>query len=154
MKFINLTALVICVFTGQAIAVAVDGYEVQNLAARSFTVSLPTLTFPHGPTTKPPPPPPPPAPYVAFNVAPAGVYCGHGTTITCSPIAGSVVCKNNFTPKQASIVVTHAQGNCHISLYPENNQHGGVIQRLNTDTTGTCIYTDVAEYQSYGIYCD
>ncbi|KAF9535549.1 hypothetical protein CPB83DRAFT_901254 [Crepidotus variabilis] len=90
---------------------------------------------------------------VSFNVAPAGTVCGHGTTITCTPSPGHP-CKGNFNPKQASIVVTQAQGNCHVSLYPQNNQAGGVAQRLNTDTTGTCVFTSTATWQSYGIYCD
>ncbi|PPQ93594.1 hypothetical protein CVT25_005474 [Psilocybe cyanescens] len=89
---------------------------------------------------------------VAFNVAPLGTSCGDGTTISCNLSPGQS-CKGNFNPKQASIVVTHALGNCHVSLYPQNNQQGGVIQRLDTDTTGTCVFTSVAEYQSYGIFC-
>ncbi|KDR69474.1 hypothetical protein GALMADRAFT_160467 [Galerina marginata CBS 339.88] len=128
MKFIRITFLLTSVFTSQAIAVAVSGAEVQELAARQGRP-------------------------VAFNVAPLGTPCGHGTTISCAPSPGSP-CKGNFNPKQASIVVTEAAGNCHVSLYPQNNQAGGVIQRLDTDTTGTCVFTSVAEYQSYGIFCD
>ncbi|KJA16898.1 hypothetical protein HYPSUDRAFT_206691 [Hypholoma sublateritium FD-334 SS-4] len=89
---------------------------------------------------------------VAFNVAPLGTPCGDGTTISCNLSPGQS-CKGNFNPKQASIVVTQALGNCHVSLYPSNDQQGGVIQRLDTDTAGTCIFTSVAEYQSYGIFC-
>ncbi|KJA16860.1 hypothetical protein HYPSUDRAFT_46895 [Hypholoma sublateritium FD-334 SS-4] len=89
---------------------------------------------------------------VAFNVAPQGAACGSGTTISCTLSSGQS-CKGNFSPKQASIVVTQAHGNCHVSLYPDNDQQGGVIQRLDTDTTGTCVFTSAAEYQSYGIFC-
>ncbi|KAL0571629.1 hypothetical protein V5O48_010322 [Marasmius crinis-equi] len=91
---------------------------------------------------------------VVFNVAPAGASCGSGTTITCFSPSPSNSCKGNFNPKQASIVVTQAQGNCHISLYPQANQQGGVIQRLNTDTTGTCVFTGSATWASYGVFCD
>ncbi|PPQ78253.1 hypothetical protein CVT25_011712 [Psilocybe cyanescens] len=89
---------------------------------------------------------------VAFNVAPVGTACGSGTTISCNLSPGKS-CKGNLNPKQSSIVITQALGNCHVSLYPQNDQHGGVIQRLNTDSTGTCVFTSVAQYQSYGIYC-
>ncbi|KDR76835.1 hypothetical protein GALMADRAFT_156175 [Galerina marginata CBS 339.88] len=82
MQFINITAFVLCIFTGQALAVAVAGPEVQELAARQGRP-------------------------VSFNVAPLGTSCGDGTTISCSPSPGSP-CKGNFNPKQASIVVTKA----------------------------------------------
>ncbi len=68
--------------------------------------------------------------------------CGAGTTISCTLSSGQS-CKGNFSPKQASVVVTQAHGNCHVSLYPDNDQQGGVIQRLDTDTTGTCVFTSV-----------
>jgi len=109
---------------------------------------------------------------VAFNVAPQGACmypspalaltdvsnqtspaCGSGTTISCSPSPGNP-CKGNFSPAQASVVVTRAAGNCHLNLYPQANQAGGVSQRLNTDTTGTCVFTSTANWRSYGIFCD
>ncbi|KAF9526667.1 hypothetical protein CPB83DRAFT_455782 [Crepidotus variabilis] len=91
---------------------------------------------------------------VAFNVSPLNKNCGAGTTITCSGLTSGHSCKGNFSPNQAKIVVTTAQGNCHVSLYPQANQGGGVAQRLNTDTSGTCVETNVASWASYGVYCD
>ncbi|KAF8972066.1 hypothetical protein BDZ97DRAFT_1010231 [Flammula alnicola] len=128
MQFINIAALAICVLTNQVMAVAVAGPEVQELVARQGRP-------------------------VAFNVAPQGAACGTGTTISCSPSTSSP-CKGNFNPAQASIVVTEAAGNCHVSLYTEDNQAGGVVQRLDTDTTGTCVFTSAATWKSYGIFCD
>ncbi|KAL0567453.1 hypothetical protein V5O48_014540 [Marasmius crinis-equi] len=95
---------------------------------------------------------------VAFNVVPVGVSCGSGATITCnSPSAGSP-CKGNFSPKQASILVTQAQSGCHISLYPQNNQQGGVVARVSADQLATaCVprpMPTAATWQSYGVYCD
>ncbi|KAF9523886.1 hypothetical protein CPB83DRAFT_886604 [Crepidotus variabilis] len=88
---------------------------------------------------------------VAFNVAPAGASCGSGTTIFCTTGSGGS-CKGNFNPKQASIVVTQAAGNCHVSLYPQNNQAGGVVERLNTDTTGTAtVYSATKGRRDQGI---
>ncbi|ORY14902.1 hypothetical protein BCR34DRAFT_585452 [Clohesyomyces aquaticus] len=83
-----------------------------------------------------------------FNVAPSGVACGKGTTISV-PDAGA---KGNFNPAQSTVVNLKVSGNCHISLYPQANQGGGVSQRLNTDTTGTCITG--GPWKSYGYYCD
>ena len=79
--------------------------------------------------------------------------CGSGTTISCSPSPGNP-CKGNFSPAQASIVVTKAAGNCHVSLYTESNQGGSATERLNTDTTGTCVFTSAATWKSYGVFCD
>ncbi|KAF8958184.1 hypothetical protein BDZ97DRAFT_1842953 [Flammula alnicola] len=128
MQFINIAALAICVLTNQVMAVAIAGPEVQELVVRQGRP-------------------------VAFNVAPQGAACGTGTTISCSPSTSSP-CKGNFNPAQASIVVTEAAGNCHVSLYTEDNQAGGVVQRLDTDTTGTCVFTSAATWKSYGIFCD
>ncbi|KAF8871058.1 hypothetical protein CPB84DRAFT_1754179 [Gymnopilus junonius] len=127
MKFINLTALAICIFTGQAMGVAIPENELESLVARQGSP-------------------------VAFNVAPLGTSCGHGTTITCVLSPGQS-CKGNFNPAQASIVVTEALGNCHVSLYTQPDQQGGVTQRLDTDTTGTCVFTNIATWESYGIFC-
>ncbi|KAF8873372.1 hypothetical protein CPB84DRAFT_1753298 [Gymnopilus junonius] len=128
MKFTSITALAIYFFANQAMGAAVAGNELEGLVARQ---SAP----------------------VAFNVAVAGKACGTGTTITCV-LAPGQSCKGNFSPAQASVVVTTAHGNCHVSLYPQSNQGGGVSQRLDTDTTGTCVFTNVATWKSYGIFCD
>ncbi|KDR67412.1 hypothetical protein GALMADRAFT_216491 [Galerina marginata CBS 339.88] len=128
MQFIKLTALVVCAFTSRAMAAAVGGPEIQELSARQGRP-------------------------VAFNVAPLRTPCGEGTTIFCSPFPGSP-CAGNFDPIQASIVVTEAAGNCHINLYALDNQAGNVVQVLNTDTTGTCVFTSIAEYKSYEIICN
>ncbi|MCJ1316831.1 hypothetical protein MMC15_002152 [Xylographa vitiligo] len=84
----------------------------------------------------------------AFNVSPKGVSCGSGTTIYCS---GSG-CKGNFSPAQDTIVITEAAGNCHVSLYTGENQSGTITERLDTDTTGTCVTTS-GSWLSYGFYC-
>ncbi|KAF8240482.1 hypothetical protein L208DRAFT_751115, partial [Tricholoma matsutake] len=78
--------------------------------------------------------------------------CGSGMTISCNLSPGQS-CSGNFNPIQASIIITEALGNCHVNLYPENNQQGGIVQSLDTDTTGTCIFTNPAQYQSYAIFC-
>ncbi|MCJ1439266.1 hypothetical protein MMC27_008658 [Xylographa pallens] len=70
-----------------------------------------------------------------FTVSPPGASCGSGTSIYCSGTG----CKGNFSPGQSTIVVTEAAGNCHISLYTGSNQSGTITERLNTDTTGTCL---------------
>ncbi|MCJ1476759.1 hypothetical protein MMC13_005428 [Lambiella insularis] len=83
-----------------------------------------------------------------FIVSPPGVSCGSGTLITANP--GN---KGNFSSGQATIVVTQAAGNCHVSLYTGSNQSGSITERLNTDTTGTCVTTS-GTWLSYGYYCD
>ncbi|KAF8875723.1 hypothetical protein CPB84DRAFT_1966705 [Gymnopilus junonius] len=128
MQVINLSALAISFFVNQVMGVALPGGGARNLVARQ---------------SRP----------VAFNVAPAGQACGTGTTIFCSPSPGSP-CTGNFEPAQASIVVTEAAGNCQVELFPEENQQGGVTESLDTDTTGTCVFTNVATWSSYEIICN
>ena len=148
MKFTSITAIVASVFFSQAMGAAID--DIEALAARQS------------------------AHPVAFNVAIAGkgadfllMYfifvssneflrfvsaCGSGTTITCT-LAPGQSCKGNFSPAQASIEIIIALSGCHVSLYPQSNQQGGVTERLDTGTAGICVFTGSAIWKSYGIYC-
>ncbi|KAF9526099.1 hypothetical protein CPB83DRAFT_498649 [Crepidotus variabilis] len=94
---------------------------------------------------------------VTFNVSPDRANCGRGTTITCTNPSSSAPCKGNFNPKQNVIHVTGFQSGCHISLYPANNQAGGVMQRVDAGTPAsvcaTPAPTTTAAFQSYGVYC-
>ncbi|KAF8899749.1 hypothetical protein CPB84DRAFT_1847538 [Gymnopilus junonius] len=118
--FINLAALAICVFVNREMGGAVAINDVQSLAARQVRP-------------------------IAFNVAPAGqgeissfMWNGHNNLL----LSGSrTILQRRLHPAQASIVITETAGNCHVSLYPQANQQGGVTQRLNTDTGGICCGT-------------
>ncbi|ORY14907.1 hypothetical protein BCR34DRAFT_585455 [Clohesyomyces aquaticus] len=83
-----------------------------------------------------------------FNVADGNVECGRGSTI----FPSDAPAKGNFATIQNKIIPYKISKNCHISLYPKDNQQGGVSQRLTTEWVGYCMTGGA--WKSYGYYCD
>ncbi|KAJ7617131.1 hypothetical protein FB45DRAFT_1034431 [Roridomyces roridus] len=63
-------------------------------------------------------------------------------------------CKGNFSPGQRCLHVGETHPNCHISVYAQPNQQGGVVQRISTASEGTIEASgDDAAWLSYGVFC-
>ncbi|KAJ7207496.1 hypothetical protein GGX14DRAFT_396320 [Mycena pura] len=95
---------------------------------------------------------------VTFVVSPSNTNtdCDPGTAISCSQDTITAdACKGNFTPGQRCLHIAATHPDCHVSLYTEDNQQGGVQARLSTASGGSIIEAsdDEAAWLSYGIFC-
>ncbi|KAK6992284.1 hypothetical protein R3P38DRAFT_2570464 [Favolaschia claudopus] len=72
---------------------------------------------------------------VTFVVAPtnANANCVPGTVISCGQTAiNTGNCKGDFTPGQRCVHIASTHPGCHISLFTEEGQQGGVEASLST----------------------
>ncbi|KAJ6578394.1 hypothetical protein B0H19DRAFT_1253636 [Mycena capillaripes] len=66
---------------------------------------------------------------VTFVVAPSNT----STAISCDQATiDEDTCKGNFTPGQCCLHIATTHPNCHVAVYTEDNQQGGVVERLST----------------------
>lgn len=149
MKFISITALVICVFTSQAMAVAVVKPEVQGLATRTsvdllFLASTNNAGMQLSSYSRR---------HLTIFFAATECTQPEFQDFTTYPCSDSETCRGNFPAPQAAVTVLRTANNCHLTLYQDVNQ-GGDRTRLETDTTTECVTATTSNlWKSYGLYC-